>query len=353
MKSPDDPVPSGDRTMARQLIKALQLAGHEVELVSRLKCRLRNAGMLADVSADARREVDEIAARWQRQGIPDLVMTYHVYYKSPDFIGAQLARRFGIPLVTVEASYAGKRDRDDWAAAQAISSAAISQADLNICFTDRDAEGVAKLVEPERLAILPPFVDFSGLDAVRRHNDKCGTVELLAVAMMLRGNKLESYRLLAEGLRRLESRNWQLTIVGDGPMRDEVEIMFNGLDQVRFAGQMDRAGVAGYLANSDVLVWPGYREAFGLAYLEAQGAGLPVIAMRSGGVETVVVDGKTGLLVEEGNAVQFAVAVDKLIENTSMRTNMGKQAQAFAREERGLATASARLDELLQQVVKA
>jgi glycosyltransferase involved in cell wall biosynthesis len=212
---------------------------------------------------------------------------------------------------------------------------------------------VAKLVEPERLAILPPFVDFSGLDAVRRHNDKCGTVELLAVAMMLRGNKLESYRLLAEGLRRLESRNWQLTIVGDGPMRDEVEIMFNGLDQVRFAGQMDRAGVAGYLANSDVLVWPGYREAFGLAYLEAQGAGLPVIAMRSGGVETVVVDGKTGLLVEEGNAVQFAVAVDKLIENTSMRTNMGKQAQAFAREERGLATASARLDELLQQVVKA
>ncbi|MEO1160502.1 MAG: glycosyltransferase family 1 protein, partial [Pseudomonadota bacterium] len=148
MKPPDDPVPSGDRTMARQLIKALQIAGHEVDLVSRLKCRLRTSDMIGGVAADAGREVDRIAARWQTEGAPDLVMTYHVYYKSPDFIGSELARRFDIPFVTVEASHAGKRDRDEWAAAQAISSAAIRQADLNICFTDRDAEGVAKLVKP-------------------------------------------------------------------------------------------------------------------------------------------------------------------------------------------------------------
>lgn len=339
--------------MARQLIRALQLAGHEVDLVSRLKCRLRKACMLEGVETDARREVDQIAARWEEQGAPDLVMTYHVYYKSPDFIGSELARRFDIPFVTVEASYAGKRDRDEWAAAQAISSAAIRQAALNICFTDRDAEGVAKLVRPERLAVLPPFVDLSRLHAVRQRKDPGGTVELLAIAMMLKGNKLESFRLLADGLRRLKSANWQLTIVGDGPMRDEVETMFNGLDRVRFAGQMDTAGVAGYLANSDVLVWPGYREAFGLAYLEAQGAGLPVIAMRSGGVEAVVVDGKTGILVEEGNTVQFAVAVDKLIGSTDFRESMGKQAQVFARAERGLAPAAARLDELLQRAVNA
>ncbi|MEO9877057.1 MAG: glycosyltransferase family 4 protein [Anderseniella sp.] len=351
MKSPDDPVPSGDRTMARQLIKAVQLAGHEVELVSRLKCRLRTAGMLESVAADARGEVDEIAARWQRHGKPDLIMTYHVYYKSPDFIGFELARRLDVPFVTVEASHAGKRDRDEWAAAQAISSAAIRHADLNICFTDRDAEGVSKLVEAERLAILPPFVDFSGLTVEPRSKHTSGPVELLAIAMMLKGNKLESFRLLAAGIRRLKSQNWQLTIVGDGTARDEVERMFDGLDRVRFAGEMDTAGVAGYLANSDVLVWPGYREAFGLAYLEAQGAGLPVIAMRSGGVEAVVMDGQTGVLVDEGSAVQFAGAVDELIENTDTRENLGKQARAFALGERGLGPASVRLDELLQKVV--
>ncbi len=337
--------------MARQLLKALQLAGHQVELVSRLKCRLREPGMLEAIAEDARREVDAIAARWQHEVTPDLMMTYHVYYKSPDLVGAQLARRFDIPFVTVEASYAGKRDRDEWASAQAISSAAIRQADLNICFTDRDAEGVAELARPDALAVLPPFADFSGLTAIPEPRKAGGTVKLLAIAMMLKGNKLESFRLLAEGLRLLKAHNWRLTIVGDGAMREDVEAMFSGLDKVRFAGQLDTAGVAGYLANSDVLVWPGYREAFGLAYLEAQGAGLPVVAMRSGGVEAVAVDGQTGTLVEEGNAVQFAAAVDELIENTGLRTRMGKRAQEFARKERGMEAASARLAELLQKAV--
>jgi hypothetical protein len=59
-------------------------------------------------------------------------------------MGAALARRFGLPYVTFEASHAGKRDRDDWASAQAHSSAAIRQAALNVCFTDRDREGVAQ-----------------------------------------------------------------------------------------------------------------------------------------------------------------------------------------------------------------
>lgn len=337
--------------MARQLMSALQLAGHQVELVSRLKCRLREPGMLERVADDARREVEAIAARWQRDRVPDLMLTYHVYYKSPDLIGSQLARRFDIPFVTVEASYAGKRDRDEWAPAQALSSAAIRQADLNICFTERDAEGVARLARLDAVAILPPFVDFSGLAANAGPAKAGATVKLLAIAMMLKGNKLESFRLLADGLRRVEAQNWGLTIVGDGAKRQDVEAMFSGLDKVRFVGQADAAGVAGYLADSDVLVWPGYREAFGLAYLEAQGAGLPVIAMRSGGVEAVVLDGQTGTLVEEGNAAQFAAAVDELIENTCLRERMGKRAQEFARKERGIEAASARLGELLQKVM--
>lgn len=336
--------------MARQLFKAMELAGHEVELVSRLKCRVRTPDILQDLRTDAVHEVEQIARDWAAGGVPDLMFTYHVYYKSPDLVGAALAARFKIPYVTIEASYAGKRDRDEWGAVQAISSAAIRQAALNICFTERDAEGVGQLVKPVRLAILPPFIDFSGMARERKPADVDGPIELLAIAMLLKGNKLESFRLLAQGLRQLKSSNWQLTIVGDGPVRDEVEALFAGLDQVRFAGQMDRAGVAGYLAKSDVFAWPGYREAIGLAYLEAQGAGLPVVAMKSGGVEAVVKDGKTGVLVPEGNTGKFAAALDELIEGRERRVHMGRLAKAFARKERSLATASARLDEMLQGV---
>ena len=94
MKPPDDPVPSGDRTMARQLFKAMELAGHDVELISRMKCRVRSPQHLDEVRADAAHEVKRIAAHWRAMGAPDVIVTYHVYYKSPDLIGAELARQF-------------------------------------------------------------------------------------------------------------------------------------------------------------------------------------------------------------------------------------------------------------------
>jgi hypothetical protein len=50
---------------------------------------------------------------------PRAWLTYHPYYKAPDLIGPEIAARFAIPYVTAEASYAGKRDRDQWAGQQA------------------------------------------------------------------------------------------------------------------------------------------------------------------------------------------------------------------------------------------
>ena len=349
MKPPDDPVPSGDRTMARQLFKALELAGHDVDLISRMKCRVRSPQHLDEVRADAAHEVKRIAAHWRAEGAPDVIVTYHVYYKSPDLIGAELARQFGIPYVTVEASHAGKRSSGEWAAAQRFSDEAIARAALNICFTARDREGVAKLAPNERIAMLAPFVDLDGFDppAPRGEHEP---VELVSVAMMLKGAKMESWRLLAEAVRALEPGSWRLTLVGDGPLRDEVERLFHGLPAVRFAGQVDRRGVAGYLARSDVFVWPGWGEAFGLVYLEAQAMGLPVVAMRSGGVADVVRDGGTGLLSTEGDAAALAVSLARLIADAGLRRQMGDRAMAFVRGERSLQEASKQLDRLLRQV---
>ena len=86
-------------------------------------------------------------------------------------------------------------------------------------------------------------------------------------------------------------------------MRGEVEALFAGLPagRVRWLGQVDAAGVAGLLARGAVYVWPGCGEAYGLAYLEAQAAGLPVVAFRTAGVPEVVADGETGVLVADGD----------------------------------------------------
>jgi glycosyltransferase involved in cell wall biosynthesis len=350
MKPPDDPVPSGDRTMARLLVNAIEQAGHEVELVSHVKCRVRAPEHFGEVAEAAAAEAERVSRRWTAEGVPDVVVAYHVYYKSPDLIGAALARRFDLPYVTIEASHAGKRDRDDWASAQAISIDAIRQAALNVCLTARDREGVARLVADERIAMLAPFIDVQRDIAVARECAPGEPVQLITVAMMLKGNKMESYRLLAAAVKQLKPGGWRLSLVGDGPMRAQVEQMFAGVENVQFHGELDRKNVLDRLAQADVFVWPGWREAFGLAYLEAQACGVPVAAMTSGGVEAVVADGQSGLLSQEGDAAALAVNLQMLIDDAELRRQMGRAAAGIVQQQHSLKVASAVIGGFLKRV---
>ena len=108
MKPPDHPVPSGDRTMARLLIRALETAGHSVELASRLRSREPDGdperqAELRDLGAAS---ADRYVERHSGAERPDLWFTYHLYYKAPDWIGPLASRRLGIPYVVAEASVA-------------------------------------------------------------------------------------------------------------------------------------------------------------------------------------------------------------------------------------------------------
>jgi len=113
LKPPDHPVPSGDRRMARLLMAALKAAGHEPMLAARLRSRdgsgdrRRQARLRALGTKLADRYLRRVAARPDLR--PDLWLTYHVYYKAPDWIGPRVASALGIPYVVAEASLAEKR----------------------------------------------------------------------------------------------------------------------------------------------------------------------------------------------------------------------------------------------------
>ncbi|HKG84760.1 MAG TPA: glycosyltransferase family 1 protein, partial [Beijerinckiaceae bacterium] len=90
MKDPDHPAPSGDRTMARLLLKALVKAGFRPELASALRSwdRVGDAAFQDDVRRSGGAEADRLVARWTnaRPGDrPRLWFTYHLYYKAPDW----------------------------------------------------------------------------------------------------------------------------------------------------------------------------------------------------------------------------------------------------------------------------
>lgn len=354
LKPPDHPVPSGDRHMARALIRALELAGHRVSLVSSLRSHLRDPDPTAidALQAAANRERQRLDAAWIRDGAPALFFCYHPYYRSPDLIGPELCRQRGIPYVTAEASYAAKRDATAWAPLQATVVEGVRQAVLNLCYTERDADGLRELVPSHRIATLPPFIDMPA-DLPRASGSTSGR-RLVTVAMMRQSNKRDSYLMLARVLTRILHLDWRLDIVGDGAARGQIEAAFSGFPPERIHWHRDvaPADVPALMASADIFVWPGCNEAYGLVYLEAQAVGLPVVGQRAGGVPAVVHHGVGGLLTPEDDEVALAEAIAGLLTDPTERRRLADGAYRFAHGERTLAVASRRLNALLNTALE-
>jgi len=359
LKPPTHPTPSGDRRVARLLMDALEGAGHRVELVSAF--RSYDAGGDPQRQAQLRAQGAELgralAGQWlagPAAARPDLWFTYHAYYKAPDWLGPEACAMLDIPYVIAEASHAAKRAGGPWDIGHGGALAAIRRADLLLCPTRDDMQalrGVAAM--PERVAWLPPFLDPAPFRAgasaraaqraqlARAHSLDPGVPWIATVAMMREGDKLASYRMLAGALGRLRDLSWHLLVAGDGSARaavhDALEASVPG--RSAYLGALDIAGVAGLNGAADLCAWPAVNEAYGMAMLEAQAAGLPVVSCATRGVPDVVEHGRTGLLAPGGDESAFAGLLRELLLDPGKRARMGDAAAAFVASERSLAAA--------------
>ena len=338
MKAPDHPVPSGDRTMGRLLVQALEAAGHEVSVMSRLRSYLRepNGASQTALLAEAHAEADGLAKSWSesRSPAPQLWLTYHNYYKAPDLLGPDLSRRLAVPYVIAEASHAGRRAAE-WGEWHQAAERASRAADMHLCFTGRDEEGLQRLLGGSaRLTELPPFIDAALWPEVNRPV-RPGPVRIVTVAMMRPGDKLQSYRFLAESLGELQGLDWNLTIIGDGPARADVVAAFDAFpaERLLFTGALPQTDLHDVLAQGDFFAWPGFGEAFGLGYLEAQATGLPVAALRTAGVPSVIEHGRTGLLTPV-NVLDYRLALARFLSDAQLRRDLGRAAARWVRERR-------------------
>ncbi|MFP6711977.1 MAG: glycosyltransferase family 4 protein, partial [Rhodospirillales bacterium] len=173
---------------------------------------------------------------------------------------------------------------------------------------------------------------------------------LVTVAMMRDDAKLQSYEVLGEALKLLGAP-WQLVVVGDGSARNKVE-GYLGRERVTYLGELPETEIAVVLAASDIFVWPAINEAYGMAMLEAQSMGLPVVAGRTGGVADIIRDQETGLLSEVGIAPDFADKVDHLLNNQAERNAMSEKAIQIIRVEHSIETAAEILDRTLEGLIK-
>jgi glycosyltransferase involved in cell wall biosynthesis len=357
LKSPDHPIPSGDRRVAQLFLAALQLAGHDAFIASRFRSYdglgdRRRQARLASLGA-------RLAGRFLRRSeqmpetAPELWFTYHLYHKAPDWLGPAIADGLGIPYVIAEASDAPKQALRCWAAGRDAAMGAIRRADLVIGLNPADRGCVLPLLhDPRRWVPVKPFVDAACYG--RQPRPETGAPRLIAIAMMRYGDKLASYRLLGDAMSRLLDLPWSLEVVGDGPARSEVVEAFRQLtERVSWSGALGSAAIAERLASADLCVWPALNEAFGMALLEAQASGVPVVAGSGGGIGEIVVSGGTGLLVPPGNAQAFALAVRSLIIDHARRTAFAAAARRRVLAEHDLTSAAHRLGRVIETVRQA
>jgi glycosyltransferase involved in cell wall biosynthesis len=359
MKPPDHAVPSGDRRVANLVIAALECAGHEVALASRFRAYdgIGDAAAQRALAAQGHDEARRLIDSWRGGGAPDAWVTYHLYHKAPDWLGPAVACALGIPYVVVEPSHAPKQRGGRWDVGHAGAAKAIGKADALLCLTCLDLAHVAPLAKPGAVVeFLPPFLDAAPYaaaaaarararaDLARRFGLDPDVVWLLAVGMMRRRDKLDSYRLLGRALAGLPREGWRLIVVGDGEERTAVELALG--PRTVFAGEQPPDALPGFYAAADLYAWPAIGEAYGMALLEAQAAGLPVVAGHTRGVPDVVADGETGVLVPLGDAPAFAQALARLIVDPARRRALGAAATAHA-SSRDLPAVAARLDRLL------
>lgn len=347
LKPPDHPTPSGDRRIGRLLMQALALAGHDVFLASRFRSRDdgRRPGRAERLAKVGARLAQRLIRRLS-QDPPDLWFTYHLYYKAPDHLGPTVARRFGVPYVVAEASVANKRAG---LPGHDAALAALAAADLAICLNPADEAGVRPHLRPGAgLLALAPFLERAPSAISRKPNEP---PRILTVAMMRPGDKLSSYRLLAEALAEVADRGWTLCVAGDGSARAEVEAAFARFgDRVEFLGLCDEAALARLYRVADFLAWPAINEAFGMALLEAQAAGLPVVAGDCGGVSAIVRDGVTGLTPPVGDVDAFADRLRLMLDQPALRQSFGRAAREAVAAEHLIATAAERLSAGLEAV---
>jgi len=157
---------------------------------------------------------------------------------------------------------------------------------------------------------------------------------ILSVARMYPRKRLEDL-LAAVALLRHRLPDVQLSIVGSGPERDRLLRRHAALgleDTVLFLGEVSRARLAEEYVNADCFCLPSVQEGFGIVFLEAMAAGLPVVACRAAAVPEVVPDGRAGRLVEPRSPERLAEALEELLTDSRRRKDYAEAGRRRAAE---------------------
>ncbi len=184
-------------------------------------------------------------------------------------------------------------------------------------------------VPDDRLAVVPEPIDLDVWDGEFRRAPRASRTHpiVLAVARMYPRKRIEDL-VRAAAVLRTTLPGIEVRVVGRGPEYPAVERVRAELglgETVALLGDVSRERLAAEYVNADVFCLPSVQEGFGIVFLEAMAAGLPVVACRAAAVPEVVHDDATGVLVPPRDPAALASAIEHLLRHPARARALGEE----------------------------
>ena len=327
----------GAQIHVRDLSTALRAAGHDVAVIAGtngaladelqakgVPCYLlnhlaRDVGPLHDI-----RCIGEMR-RMLRRLQPDIISTHST---KAGFLGRIAGKSLGIPTLFTAHGWGFTQGRP---ALQAAAFWAVERMTapwaariITVCESDRAAALRTRVAPRQRVVTVHNAMP--AIDERLRARPCLSPPRLVMVARL---SYWKDQPTLLRALAGLQELDWQLDLVGDGPLREPLQALVEELglgSQVSFLGY--RRDIPEQLAAAQIFVLISKWEGFPRSILEAMRAGLPVIATDVGGVRESVVDGTTGFVVPPGDVAHLRDCLRRLITTPELRACMGEAGRA-------------------------
>ncbi len=353
--------PSGDLIIARGLVGFLKDRGHTIGVQSTLRARwiYFKPWLWPVLLMDFLKCLACLI-----KNPPDIWLTYHTYYKSPDLLGPWICSLLGIKYVVFQGIYSTKRKRRlKTMPGFYLNRAALLRADH--VFTNKlsDLKNLKRIIPEGCLTYVRPGIHPHEFAADKTAGKKLkqewgipDSCPVILTACMFRDDvKTKGLSWLLQCCANLVKKGvkFHLLIAGSGTMEKKLKAIAD--EHIpgcfTFVGKVQREEMYKFYSSGDIFAFPGIRESLGMVYLEAQSCGVPVVAFDNGGIPEVVKNEKTGFLLPMYDCPSFSGMLTRLLEDEEGRAQMGKDAAHYVKHFHDIRKNYKKFEQILMETV--
>ena len=209
--------------------------------------------------------------------------------------------------------------------------------------------GIGKTISVIANPLPPELLKVANSKPTEGATESHSSVTVLSMARLVAGKGVD---VMIHALVNLPARV-QLVIAGDGEQKPELQRLVEDLglgQRVRFAGWVSGQDKARLLERTDIFCLPSTYDAFPMSMVEAMAHGLPVVAVKWGGIPDMVADGRVGFLADEPRPEAIAEAIEGLLDK-DRRLEMGREAKRWVLEISEPERVGQRLKELIEELI--